>query len=95
MIGQPLACEKRPGYRRQVLRPFQGQPAQPERAHQRTDDQRVLPHAVNLAEQQEARLLQRPASRRQRRRLNHQAQIRDREIGGRPIQFLHRPWIRW
>jgi hypothetical protein len=29
VIGQPLACEKRPGYRRQVLRPFQGQPLSP------------------------------------------------------------------
>jgi hypothetical protein len=33
--------------------PLQGKPAKAERPHKRPDDQRVLPHAVNLAEQQE------------------------------------------
>ena len=45
---------------------------------------------VNLAEQEQARLLQRLASRRQRRRLDHQAQVREHEIGSRAVQLLHR-----
>jgi hypothetical protein len=38
----------------------------------------------------EARLLERPPCRRQRQRLNHQAQIRNREIGSRAMQLFRR-----
>ena len=68
--------------------PFQGKPVQSERLHEGTSDQRVLPHTVDLAEQQETRLIQRATGCRQRRRLNNQAQIRDRKISSRPLQRL-------
>jgi hypothetical protein len=64
--------------------PFQGQPVQPKRLHERMSDQRVSPYTVDLAEQHEPD----SSSGRQHRRLNHQAQIRDLEISGRPLQRL-------
>jgi hypothetical protein len=42
----------------QVLGPFQGQAAEPEGVHERADEQRVLPDAVDLAQQQQARGIQ-------------------------------------
>jgi hypothetical protein len=39
--------------------PLQGKPVQSERLHERTSDQRVLPHTVGLAEQQQTRLIHR------------------------------------
>ena len=73
------------GHGGQVLMPFQGKPSQPEHLHERTSDQRVFPHAVDLAEQQETRLIQRAAGSCQRRRLDHQVQIRDREVSSCPL----------
>jgi hypothetical protein len=58
VIGRRLAGEKRPDHRCQVLGPFQGQAGEPERLHERRDEQGVLPDAVHLAQQQQTRRIQ-------------------------------------
>ena len=63
MIGQPLPGQEGRHRGRQVMGPFQGQAREPERLHQRPDQQRVLPDAVNLAQQQQAGIVQGPPRR--------------------------------
>jgi hypothetical protein len=58
VVGQRPPGQEGPDNRSQVLGPFQGQAREPERLHQRPDEQRVLPDAVNLAEQQQAGVVQ-------------------------------------
>jgi hypothetical protein len=58
MIGKRPGGQEGRHRRRQVIGPFQGQAGEPEHLHQRPDQQRVLPDAVNLAQQQQTRLIQ-------------------------------------
>jgi hypothetical protein len=74
----------------QVLGPFQGQAGEPERLHERPDEQRVLPDAMYLAEQEQASGFQRPLGCRPRRGFDHQARAGDREFGRRPVQRVQR-----
>jgi hypothetical protein len=84
VIGQRFPGQEGRDRWRQVIGPLQGQARKPERLQERPDEQGVLPHAVNLAEQQQASAIQRPPRRRQRRGLDHQVGIRDHELGNRP-----------
>ena len=86
VVGQHLAGQERTDHRCQLLGPFQGQAGESERLHERPDEQRVLPDAVDLAEQQQASRIQRPLGRRQRRGLDHQARVGDRDFGRRPVK---------
>jgi hypothetical protein len=58
VVGQRPPGQEGPDDRSQVVGPFRGQAREPERLHQRPDEQRVLPDAVNLAEQQQAGVVQ-------------------------------------
>jgi hypothetical protein len=90
MIGKRPSGQEGRHRRRQVIRPFQGQAGEPEHLHQRPDQQWVLPDAVNLAQQQQARLIQRPLRRRYSRGLGLQLQVRHHEFGCRLKKSLHR-----
>ena len=90
VVGQRLAGQERADRGGQVLGPFQGQAGEPERLHERPDEQRVLPDAVYLAEQQQASGIQRPPGRRPRRGFDHQARVGDREFGHRPVERVQR-----
>jgi hypothetical protein len=57
MIGKRPGGQEGRHRGRQVIGPFQGQAGEPEHLHQRPDQQRVLPDAVNLAQQQQTRLI--------------------------------------
>ena len=54
VVGQRPAGQERPDHGREVSGPFQGQAGELQGLHERPDQQRVLPHAVHLAEQQQA-----------------------------------------
>ena len=90
VIGRRLAGEERLDHWWQVIGPFQGQAGQPERLHERPDKQGSLTDAVHLAQQQQAGGIQRPPGRRQRRRLDHQAEVLDRESGHCCIECIQR-----
>jgi len=60
MIGQRLPGQEGRHRGRQVVGPFQGQAREPEFLHQRPGQQRVLPDAVHLAQQQQAGIVQGP-----------------------------------
>jgi hypothetical protein len=49
-----MAGQERADHGCQLLGPFQGQAGEPERLHERPDEQRILPDAVHFAEQQQA-----------------------------------------
>jgi hypothetical protein len=83
--SQRLSSQVGPDRGGQILGPFQGQAGEPERQHERPDEQRVLPDSVSLAEQQQAGGIQRSPGRRQRRGFNHQARVDDVESGHRPM----------
>jgi hypothetical protein len=86
VAGQGSAGQEGPDHGCQVLGPFQGQAGEPEGFHERTDEQRVLPDTVGLAQQQQARGIQRLPGRGQRRGFDHQIQVDDHEFGDRPVE---------
>jgi hypothetical protein len=90
VLGQRLPGQERADRGGQVLGPFQGQAGEPERLHERPDEQRVLPDAMYLAEQQQASGIQRPLGCRPRRGFDHQARAGDREFGHCPVQRIQR-----
>jgi hypothetical protein len=90
VIGKRLPGQEGRHRGRQVIGPFQGQAREPERLHQPTDQQRILPDAVHLAQQQQAGLVQGPPGRAGGRGLGLQLQVGHLELGCRPEKCLHR-----
>ena len=54
--------------------------------HERTNNERVLPATVDLAQQQQASGIQRLPGRGQRPGFDHQVQVNDHEFGDRPVE---------
>jgi hypothetical protein len=64
--------------------PFQGQAGEPGSFHERTNNERVLPDTVDLAQPQQARGIQRLPGRDQHPGFDHQIQVNDHEFSDRP-----------
>ena len=90
VVGQRPAGQERPDHGREVFGPFQGQAGELQGLHERPDQQRVLPHAAHLAEQQQAGRIERLPGRGQRRRLDHQPRISDGEFSDGPTECVQR-----